>query len=101
VDLADGPRRACLSRVLRVPTWLRFRSVAFSCFGWAKFRTVRVYRADSPRVPGGQSAGAWRTVRVLHADGPLFAVRLWRFYFLFRTVRGSGQTVRGKGADSP
>jgi hypothetical protein len=56
---------------------------------------------DGPRVPGGQSAGAWWTVRVLPADGPLYAVRLWRFCCLFRTVRGSGRTVRGKGADSP
>jgi hypothetical protein len=63
VDLADGPCRACSSRVLHVPTWLRFRSVAFSCFGWPKFRTVRVYRADSPRVPGRQSACSTRTVR--------------------------------------
>jgi hypothetical protein len=56
---------------------------------------------DSPRVLGGRSAGAWRTVRVLPADGPLFAVRLWRFWCLFRTVRGSGRTIRGTGADSP
>jgi hypothetical protein len=57
--------------------------------------------SDGPRVLGGQFAGAWRTVRVLPADGPLFAVRLWRFRYLFRTVRGSGRTVRGKGADNP
>jgi hypothetical protein len=57
--------------------------------------------SDGPRVPGGQSAGAWRTVRVLPADGPLFAVRLRRFCCLFRTVRGSGRTVHSKGADSP
>jgi hypothetical protein len=57
--------------------------------------------SDGPRVLGGQSAGAWRIVRVLPADGPLFAVRLWRFWLLFRTVRGSGRTVREKGADSP
>jgi hypothetical protein len=31
-------------------------------FGWTKFRTVRVYRADGPRVPGGQSACSPRTV---------------------------------------
>jgi hypothetical protein len=54
-----------------------------------------------PHVPGGESAGAWRTVRVLPADGPLFAVHLWRFCCLFRIVRGSGRTVRRKGADSP
>jgi hypothetical protein len=28
--------------------------------------------SDGPRVPGGQSTGAWRTVRVLPADGPFF-----------------------------
>jgi hypothetical protein len=50
--------------------------------------------SDGPRVPGGQFAGAWRTVRVLPADGLLFAVRLWRFCCLFRTVCG-------KGANSP
>jgi hypothetical protein len=30
--------------------------------------------SDGPRVLGGQSAGAWRTVRELPADGPLFGV---------------------------
>jgi hypothetical protein len=63
VDLADGPRRVCSSRVLRVLARLRFRSVVFSSFGWAKFRTVRVCRADSPRVPGGQPACSPRRVR--------------------------------------
>jgi hypothetical protein len=57
--------------------------------------------SDGPRVLGGQSAGSWRIVCVLPADGPLFAVRLWRICCLFPTVRGSGRTVRGKGADSP
>jgi hypothetical protein len=57
--------------------------------------------SDGPRVLGGRSAGAWRTVRVLPADGSLFAVHLWWFWCLFRTVRGSGRTVRGKGVDSP
>jgi hypothetical protein len=63
VLVADGPRRACSSRVLHVLAQLHFRSVVFSCFGWAKFRTVRGCRADSPRVPRGRSAGAPRTVR--------------------------------------
>jgi hypothetical protein len=57
--------------------------------------------SDGPRVLGGQSTGVWRTVYVLPADGPLFAVHLWWFWCLFRIVRGSGRTVRGKGADSP
>jgi hypothetical protein len=38
--------------------------------------------SDGPRVPGGQSAGAWRTVSVLPADGPFFGVRFWRFCWL-------------------
>jgi hypothetical protein len=50
-------------RVLRVLARLCFGSAVFSSFGWAKFRTVRVCRADSPRVPGGQSACSPRTVR--------------------------------------
>jgi hypothetical protein len=63
VDLADGPRRACSSRVIHVLARLCFGSVVVSSFGWARFRTVRVYRADGPRVPGGQSACSPRTVR--------------------------------------
>jgi hypothetical protein len=63
VDLADGPHRACSSRVLRVLALLRFRSAVFSSFGWAKFRKVRVCWADSSRVPGGQSACSPRMVR--------------------------------------
>jgi hypothetical protein len=63
VDLADGPRRACSWCVLRVLAHFCFRSVVVSSFGWARFRMVRVYRADSTRVPGGQSACSPRTVR--------------------------------------
>jgi hypothetical protein len=61
--VADGLRGCCSSRVLRVLAQLRFRSAVLLSFGWAKFRTVRVCRADSPRVPGGQSACSPRTVR--------------------------------------
>jgi hypothetical protein len=60
---ADGPRRACSSRVLHVLARLCFRSVVVLSFGWVKFRTVRVCWADGPRVPGGQSACSPRTVR--------------------------------------
>jgi hypothetical protein len=60
---ADGPRGYCSSGVLRVLARLSFRSVVALSFGWTKFRTVRVYRADSPRVPGGQSVCSPRTVR--------------------------------------
>jgi hypothetical protein len=60
---ADGLRGCCSSSVLRVLACLSFRSVVALSFGWAKFRTVRVYRADGPRVPGGQSACSPQTVR--------------------------------------
>jgi hypothetical protein len=60
---ADGPRWCCSSGVLRVLARLSFRSAEFSSFGWTKFRTVRVYRADGPRVPGGQTACSPRTIR--------------------------------------
>jgi hypothetical protein len=40
--------------------------------------------SDGLRVPSGRSAGAWRIVRVLPADGPLFGV-------------GSGGSVRFNG----
>jgi hypothetical protein len=59
---ADGPRRCCSSGVLRILARLSFRSVVALSFGWAKFRMVRVSRADGPRVPGGQSACPPRTV---------------------------------------
>jgi hypothetical protein len=61
--VADGPRPGSSSRVLHVLARLRFRSMVFSSFGWAKFRTVRMCRADSPRVPSGLSACSQRTVR--------------------------------------
>jgi hypothetical protein len=60
---ADGPRWCCSSGVLRVLARLSFRSVVALSFGWTKFRTVRVYRADGPRVPGGLSACSPWTVR--------------------------------------
>jgi hypothetical protein len=96
VDLADGPRRACSSCVLRVLDWLRFRSAVVLCFGWAKFRTVRVCLADGPRVPGGQSACSMRMVRysgsslkVLFAFSNSPRLRAGRSAVWVRTVRGS------------
>jgi hypothetical protein len=35
--------------------------------------------SDSPLQRRGQSVGAWRMVRVLPADGPLFGVLYWTF----------------------
>jgi hypothetical protein len=62
VVLADGPRHACSSRVLRVLARFRFRSVLVSCFGRKWFRTVRSSGrtvrgclADSPCAPHGRS----------------------------------------------
>jgi hypothetical protein len=64
--------------------------------------------SDGPRVPGGQSAGAWRTVRVLPADGLLFG-SLLEVLFAFsdsprlRARRSAVRvrTVRGNRPDSP
>jgi hypothetical protein len=64
--------------------------------------------SDGPRVLGGQSASAWRTVRGCLADTPRaprgrFVIRGASLEVLvaFSVVRGSGRTVRNKGADSP
>jgi hypothetical protein len=96
MPVADGPRLASSSCVLRVLARFCFRSIVISSFGWARFRTVRVCRADGPRVPGGQSVCSPRTVRysgslleVLFAltDSP--CIRARRSTVRVRTVRGS------------
>jgi hypothetical protein len=106
--VADSPRRASSSRVLRALARLRFRSVVALSFRWARFRTVRSSGrtvrgclVDSPRAPRGRS---------------VIRGHLWRFCLLFRTVRGevpygprcvsgqsvaAGQTVRVASADGP
>jgi hypothetical protein len=116
--LADSLCACCSSRVLRVLARLRFRSV-----GWVRFRTVRVCRADSPRVPSGQSACSPRTVRLsgfatggsVGFDGQS-VVQAGRSAVPLRTVRGTladsprgscgqsappGRTVRPSWSDSP
>jgi hypothetical protein len=50
---------------------------------------------------GGRSAGAWRTVRVLPADGSLFRVVSGGSGRYFRRFVVQGRTVRGLGADGP
>jgi hypothetical protein len=75
--------------------WTRFRAVRSSG------RTVRGCLADSPRAPRGRSAGAWRTVRVLPADGPLFGVISGGSICFFGRSAVQGQTVRGVCADDP
>jgi hypothetical protein len=86
----------CSSRVLRVLARLRLRSVVISSFSWVRFRTVRVYRADSPRVPGGQSPCSPRTVRFsgFATRGSVgfngqFAAQAGRSAIPVRTVRGT------------
>jgi hypothetical protein len=101
VPVADSLRLASSSRVLRVLARFRFRSVVISSFGWARFRTVRVCRADGPRVPGGQSACSPRTVRYL---GSLLEVLFAltdssRLRSEWSAVRV--RTVRGSRPDSP
>jgi hypothetical protein len=98
---ADGSRGCCSSGVLRVLARLLFRSVVALSFGWTKFRTVRVYRADGPRVPGGQSACSPRTIHFSRfATGG--SVRFNR-----RSAAQAGQsaarvrTVRGTLSDGP
>jgi hypothetical protein len=93
---ACGGRSAtcCSSCVLRVLAPLLFRSAVALSFHWTRFRTVRVCRADSPRVPGGQSACSPRTVRFSgFATGGSVG-------FNGRSA-ALGRTVRGTGADSP
>jgi hypothetical protein len=96
------------------------RCSSCSCSPFVSIRRGFEFRldevSDGPRVLGGRSAGAWRTVRVLPANGPLFAVRLWWFCVLYRTFRGVGpdsplcrcgrsvevgRTVRVASADGP
>jgi hypothetical protein len=98
---ANDPRGCCSSGVLRVLARLSFRSVVALSFGWTKFWTVRVYRADGPRVPGGQSACSPRTVRFSgFATGGSVC-------FNGRSAAQSGQsaarvrTVRGTLPDGP
>jgi hypothetical protein len=50
---------------------------------------------------GRRSAGAWRTVRVLPADGPLCGVVSGGSVCFFGQSAAQGRTVRGVGADSP
>jgi hypothetical protein len=98
---ADGPRGCFSSGVLRVLARLSLRSVMALSFGWMKFQTVRVHRADCPRVPGGQSACSPRTV---HFSG--FATG-GSVCFNGRSAAQAGQsaarvrTVRGTLPDGP
>jgi hypothetical protein len=101
VGLADSPRVLSSSRVLRVLSRLRFRSVLVLSFGWTRFRTVRSRGANSPRVPGGRSTCSPRTVRFSgFATGDSVG-------FFGQSAAQAGQsavpmrTVRGTLADNP
>jgi hypothetical protein len=87
-------RAGCVLRVFFVfllgftfdPFW--FRALVGSSFGQSA-------------AAGGRSAGAWRTVRVLPADGPLFGVISGGSVCFFRQFATQGRTVHIVGADSP
>jgi hypothetical protein len=99
--LADGPRgpggRSARTVFVVCSLCSCSSSLSIRCvfeFWLGRFRTVRVYRAVSPRVPGGQSACSPRTVRysgllleVLFAfsDGP--RLKAGRSAARVRTVR--------------
>jgi hypothetical protein len=68
VPCGRSARAQCSLCVLRVLAHLCFRSVVFLSFSWVRFRTVRVYQADSLRVPGGQSACSPRPVHYSGCD---------------------------------
>jgi hypothetical protein len=57
--------------------------------------------SDGPQQRRGQSAGAWWTVRVLPANGPLFGVVSGGSVCFFRQSAVQVRTVRGLGANSP
>jgi hypothetical protein len=64
------------------------------------FRVLVEVVSDSPQQrAGGRSASAWRTVRVLPADGPLFRVVSGGSGRYFGWSAAQGRTVRGVGAD--
>jgi hypothetical protein len=57
--------------------------------------------SDGPRVSGGQFAGAWRTVRVLPADGSLFGDATGGSICFLGQAVAQGRTVRNVGVDCP
>jgi hypothetical protein len=64
VPVADGPRLTCSSCSCSASLSIRFGFVL-----WLE------EVSDGPQQRRAQSAGAWRTVRVLPVDGPFFGVR--------------------------
>jgi hypothetical protein len=73
-------------------------SFAFDPF-WFRALVGSGFRQSA--AAGGRSVGAWRTVRVLPADGPLFRVVSGCSGCFFGRSVAQGRTVRSVGADGP
>jgi hypothetical protein len=101
LHLADGPRGSGGQSALSL--FVGCSSCSYSPFVSIRrgFEFSLGEVSDGPRVPGGRSAGAWRTVRVLPADGPLFGVVSGCSVCFFGRFAAQGWTVRGVCADSP
>jgi hypothetical protein len=94
---ARGMRTVREEPVLRV-FFVFLLGFAFDPF-W--FRVLVGSGFGQSATAGGRSAGAWRTVRVLPADGPLFRVVSGGSGRYFGRSAAQGRTVRGVGADGP
>jgi hypothetical protein len=84
VLFVPGGRSERARRTVRAYSVLRVFFVfllgfAFDSF-WFRVLVGRGFGQSA--AAGGRSAGAWRTIRVLPADGPFFGVRYWRFCWL-------------------
>jgi hypothetical protein len=101
LHLADGPRGPGGQSAPSLFIWCS----SCSCSPFVSIRRGFEFSleevSDGPRVPGGRSVGAWRTVRVLPADGPLFGVVSGGSICFFGWSAAQGRTVRGVCADSP
>jgi hypothetical protein len=94
---ARGRRTVREEPVLRV-FFLFLLGFAFDPF-W--FRVLVGSGFGQSAAAGGRSAGAWRIVRVLSADGPLFRVVSGGSGHYFGRSAAQGRIVRGVGADGP
>jgi hypothetical protein len=98
-----GGQSACLWRTVRDLLFV----VCYSCSCSSLLSIRRGFEfsldevSDGPRVPGRQSAGAWRTVRMLPADGPFFGFATGGSVGFNGRSAALGRTVRDTGADSP
>jgi hypothetical protein len=90
-------RTVCEHSVLRV-FFVFLLGFAFHPF-WFRALVGSGFRQSA--AAGGRSVGAWRTVRVLPADGPLFGVVSRGSICFFGRSATQSRMVRGVGADSP